>query len=115
NPDVGSLAPAKLKRAQDVAHLGHLPARDRVKVGENAFLLRLFGGWLWSGLQSLRLTIRPVAFAESVILEREPSVIVERRAPEHRARRHHALTNRVHIAEMTFRCATAQLRHTQVA
>src|SRR6185369_3105003 len=107
-PDLGSLAPAKLKRPQEIAHLGDLPAWERIQERNNTLLLYLFLCWRWNSLESSRLAIRTVAFAEPVVLQRECSVIVKRRSPQHRSSGHHALRDVMDVALMAFGSATAQ-------
>src|SRR5256885_8996850 len=45
-----------------------------------------------------------VAFTEGRIFEREAAVVVERRAPEHRAVTHHAIRSEEHTSELQSPC-----------
>src|SRR6185503_7662326 len=57
--------------------------------------------------QCLRLAVFAVALAEARVFQMETAVVVKRRAPEHRAMRHHAAR---YVARFDFMTTAARLR-----
>ena len=65
--------------------------------------------------ETLRCARRAVALAERRVFNRKTAVVVQCRAPKHGAVRHHASTDRVGFAGVTFRRAASLRRYPQVA
>src|SRR5262249_34102006 len=113
--DLRSLPASSFKRPQDVAHLRYLPSRERIKKGQYSALCRIVSRRLWDRDEPLRFSVLRVAFAKAIVLQRVRSVVVERRAPEHRAGGHHAVAYVVGLRRMTLRIAAASARDSKIA
>src|SRR5262249_39672784 len=114
HPDFRSFSASSLKGAQDISWLRNFPPRQRVEKWQHAFSKRLFRGGRRIGFDSLGESLGAVALAESIILQWEGTVIVERSAPEHGAGLHHASVDIMRVPWMTFRCPTAFVRNAQI-
>src|SRR5205814_2059835 len=82
---------AFLEDAQNVSGVAQIETRQGIEEGENAVkpgVGRRYGSVVD---QAQRRAIGAIALAEAVILQIKAAVIVERRAPEHRAVIHHAV------------------------
>src|SRR5205814_6151606 len=62
----------------------------------------------------LRRAIRAIGLAEVGILNRKSAVVIKRRAPKHRAVRHHASARARRLTRVTVRAAASPGRHAQV-
>src|SRR6202041_383970 len=115
NADLRFLFAASLKHAQHIAWLRYLPSLDRLDIRKHAFGARLLRSRPRKRFQSLRLSFRAIAFAKERVLQRNCTIVIKRRAPQHRAMRHHAGLNASHLQTMTTRSAASLPRHTKVA
>ena len=91
--DLDPLAAAALEDAQHIARLGNFPALQRIEKRQHPFAASFLGRGRRPGLNALRLAINTVALAKMRVLVGKRSVVVQRRAPQERARRHHAGAN----------------------
>ncbi len=115
NADLLRVAPATLEDPQDVPRLRHLEPRQRVEERHHGLPFHLERGRRWDRLEPLRGPVHAVAFAESRRLERDRAVIVQGRAPEHRAVGHHALAHLEHLVGVAVGRAATQVGDSQVA
>src|ERR1051325_2327198 len=106
------LLAALLKDAQNVARLADDESRQRIDEREHAIRARLFRRRNVRIQYPQRFAVGPVSLSVAIILQRKRAIIVERRAPEHRAMTHHAVPCAGHFAGVTG--AARLLRHAQV-
>src|ERR1700734_3990271 len=81
---------AAFENPQDVFGLRNFPAFQRRQLRDDAFRARLLGRGRGYGADRLRQAVGGIALAEARVLQRERTVVVERRAPQHSTVRHHA-------------------------
>ena len=104
---------ALFENAQDVSRLAQIETRERIKKRKDAVQLRVVGCDRRVIDQAERHAVGAVGLAEAIILQVEAAVIVERRAPEHRAVIHHAV---IDVADdLVVAEAAGLFRHAQVA
>ncbi len=107
------LLAAFFENPQNVAGLAERKLRERVERRQDAMQPRVLGRDGRGIDQAQRRAVRPVGLAVAVIFEGHRAVVVERRAPEHRAVVHHAVPDMVHgflVAQ-----TASLLRNAQVA
>ena len=95
-PELQLFLAAFFEDAQNIARLAQVETRQRIEERQNAVDLRVFGvTGVWIDQAQWR-AVRAVGLAEAIILEVERAVVVESRAPEHRAMIHHAVVDIAH-------------------
>ena len=82
---------AFLEDAQDVSRLAQIETRQRIEERQNAVQLRVLRRDRRVIDQAQRRAVRAVGLAEAIVLQVEAAIVVERRAPQHRAVVHHAV------------------------
>src|SRR5579872_874638 len=103
------------ENAQDVTGLRNFPALNRLKKGKHSLGASFFRRGRREGLQSLRRAIRRVALAEMRILERDGSIVIKRRAPQHGTVGHHTCAYALHFRCMASRASASLLGHSQIS
>ena len=87
------LFPAAFEDAEDVAWLRDWKLRERFEKGEHAVRSRFLRRRNVGIEKFERLAVHTVSLAEAIIFQRIRAIVVERRAPKHRAVVHHAQPN----------------------
>ena len=104
---------ALFEDAQDVSGIAQVEARERIEERQDAADPGVLRRDRCVIVEPERRAIGAVGLAEAVILQVEAAVIVERRAPEHRAVVHHAV---IDVADdLVVAKAAGLFRHAQVA
>ena len=106
---------AAFEDAQDVAGLRNFPALQRIEKRQHSFPADLFRSGRREGKQSLRFAVGAVALTEAWGLQRERTVVVERRAPQHGAVGHHAGLDFSYFSGVTAAGAAGFVRDAQVS
>src|SRR5213078_1884130 len=91
------------------------PARQWIEKRQDAFESSLLRSWRRNLSETLRPAVSAVALTKVRVLNWKAAVVVKRRAPKHRAVRHHAFADRVGLGAVAFRTAAGLGRYPQVA
>ena len=114
NADFGGVeAAATFENSQDVAGLRNFVTQQWIEIRHDALGERFLRRRRRHGLQSLRRAVHAVAFAEACLFERHGAVVVQRRAPQHAAVRHHAVADFQHFLGMAV--TATDVGHAQIA
>ncbi len=106
---------AALEDAKHVARLSHLEAGQGIEEGQDPLAQRLLGCGRRDRVEPPRPAVLVVTLPEARQLPRERAVVVERRGPQHRARRHHALLDERDLGGVAAGLAAALSGRAQVA